>query len=71
MTINLPEVSSARRNSVPDTNKGGRRKSALKSARAAAKAQLKAEGSAANADDIRIAKQPSSKSSNAEEPSNC
>ena len=67
--ISLPEASAsnaARRDSVSSemSNKPGgqRRKSALKSARAAARAQLKAEGPDANADDIRIAKHPSSKS---------
>ena len=41
---------------VQEGAKANRRKSALKSARAAGKAQLKAEGGSANEDDIRITK---------------
>ena len=46
-------ATSKRRDSVPESAKSSR-KSALKSARAAGKAQLKAEGNAANEDDIRV-----------------
>ena len=69
MTINLPEASPARRDSVAvaDTSRGALARARVRSARAAAKAQLKAEGSGANADDIRIAKQPSTQEPNAEE----
>ena len=61
LSINLPNpVTTSKSNSLQDPNKTGRRKSALKSARAAAKAQLKMEGEAANEDDIRVAKPPGS-----------
>ena len=55
LSINVPKpaTSTKRRDSIESTSKTSR-KSALKSARAAGKAQLKADGKAANDDDIRI-----------------
>ena len=52
--ISAPKpTTSKRRESIPESAKSSR-KSALKSARAAGKAQLKADGNAANEDDIRV-----------------
>ena len=54
LSISVPKpATSKRRDSVPESAKSSR-KSALKSARAAGKAQLKADGNAANEDDIRL-----------------
>lgn len=56
LSISLPQPTvTPSRNSVPDTTKT-RRQSALKSARAAGKAQLKADGALADQDDIRVAR---------------
>lgn len=63
LSISLPKPTVApNRDSIPDTTKN-RRQSALKSARAAGKAQLKADGAMADQDDIRIAGSGSTKES--------
>jgi hypothetical protein len=59
LSISMPKIES-RRSSLASKEPPTRRKSALKSARAAAKAQMKTEGKIGSEDDIRVAIPPKS-----------